>query len=204
MDIGRVQSYGAYIATVTTQHSIRLVKQFPFRGEPAKEFSNRYYFNGASPGDATAWHTLQDAIVLLEKSIYGNEVKIVDAFGYAPGSEVAVASKAYTTLGTLATTGGSYVPGECCAICRWGTTKRSVKNHQVFVFSYWHHVLMGAATGTPDTLLASQKTAMENYAQTWVDGITVAGRVYKRTTPDGALVEGRLVDQWIGHRDFPR
>lgn len=187
-----------------TQHSIRLVKQFPFRGEPAKEFSNRYYFDGANVGDATAWHTFMDGLVLLEKTIYGNEVKIVTALGYAPGSDVAIATKAYTTVGTLATTGGSYVPGECCAICRWGTTKRSTKNHQVFVFSYWHHVLMGAATGTPDVLLASQRTAMDAYAQQWVDGFSVGGRTYKRTTPDGALVEGRLTDSWIGHRDFPR
>lgn len=187
----------------TTQHSIRLVKEMPYRGDPAKQFSNRYYFDGGSPGDATAWHTLMDAIVLLEKTIFASTTHIVDAFGYAPGSEIAVASKAYTTAGTAATTNGQHVPGDCAAVCRWGTTKRSTKNHQVFVFSYWHRCMTDSTTGVPDVLLASQRTAMENYAQTWVDGISVSGRTYKRCTPDGHLVEGRLVEPWIGHRDFP-
>jgi len=45
---------------------------------------------------------------------------------------------------------------------------------------------------------------MELYGQHWLDGITVGGRTYKRTTPDGHATTGRIVDPFIGHRDFPR
>jgi hypothetical protein len=187
-----------------TQYSLRIVKTFTYRGDPTKEFSNRYFFNGGDVGDASAWHTLMDAIVLLEKTIYPPAVSITDAFGYAPGTALAVASKAYTTAGTAATTGGIMVPGDCTATVRFGTTKVSSKNHQVFVFSYYHGVMMSSSSGIADAVLGSQRTAIEAYAQDWVDGISVASRTYKRTTPDGHLVEGRLLEPWIGHRDFPR
>jgi hypothetical protein len=63
---------------------------------------------------------------------------------------------------------------------------------------------MSSSSGIADAVLGSQRTAIEAYAQDWVDGISVASRTYKRTTPDGHLVEGRLLEPWIGHRDFPR
>jgi hypothetical protein len=187
-----------------TQHSIRLVKKFNYRGDPTKTFSNRYYFDGASPGDSTAWHTFMDAFVLAEKAIHTGAVTITDAFGYAPGSDVAVASRAYTTVGTLPLGVSQYVPGDCAVVMRMATTKKSTKNHTVYVFSYYHQAIMPTGAYPGDSVAPAQLTAVSNFGQTLVDGITVSGRVYKRCTPDGHLVTGRLVDPFIGHRDFPR
>jgi hypothetical protein len=180
------------------------VKTFVYRGNPAKEFSNRYYFDGGSPGDSDAWHTFMDAIVLLEQACITSDMHVTDVFGYAPGSEVAVATKTYAAAGTYGGSGGTATPGECCAILRMATTKKSTKNHTVYVFSYYHRALWQTASASSDTLATTQKTAIEGYAQDWLTGITVAGRAYHRTTPDGHLTTGRQVDQWIGHRDFPR
>jgi len=188
----------------TTQHSLRLVKRFTYRGNAAKEFSNRYYFDGASPGDHDAWVALFDAIILVEKTCYPNMAQVIQAYGYEPGSEVAVASSTYAVDGTLNVTGGAYAPGDAAAVLRMATTKKSSLNHTVYVFTYMHAALSQITGSYGDTLLGAQKTALENFGTDWITGISVAGRTYKRTTPDGHLVTGRAVDPYIGHRDFPR
>ena len=186
-----------------TQYSIRVVKEFSFRGA-ARRYSNRYHFDGSAVGDSTAMNTFMDGVVLAEKAIHPVSATIVECNVYAPGSDVAIGTKTYATVGTLVITGGSQAPGECAVIVRLATTKKSSKNHPVFCFSYYHQAFFNTASGLADTLLASQKTANEAYADSWKNGLSIGGRTYVRTTPDGHLTTGRLVSGFIGHRDFPR
>ncbi len=181
--------------------SIKIQKSFTFKGAPTV-WSNRYHFSGGTPSSDANWKLLADAIVNLEKTIYNGSVTIVGMVAYAAGSDVPVSSKAYSTVGTLGGTGLD-CPGECVALGRWSTSARSVKNHPIYAFSFWHGVLHLAGGGNQDKLDTTQKTAMGVYAAGWVSGITAGGITAVRATAGGHTTTGDLVEEWITHRDFP-
>lgn len=187
----------------TTQYSIRTVKQFKYRGDPLKQFSNRYYFDGSAPADQAAWTALSDALVLLEKTLFYATVSIVATHGIGPSSEVPVFNKIYTTTGTLNPGTTAQCPGDCAVMLRHATTKKSTKNHVVYCFSYYHAVFSQDAGANCDAVAPPQITAVQNFGNAWNAGIAVGARTYKRCTPDGHLVTGAAVDPWIRHRDFP-
>jgi hypothetical protein len=189
-----------FTAVATTQHSVKVVKQFLYRGA-LTQFSNRYYFDGGLPSD---WPSLTAALAVFEKNIFSGDVTIIGAHGYAPGSEVAVYNETMSIAGTRATSLLVDAPGDCCLVLRMATTKKSTKNHTVYCFSYFHSVLMDKAVGSPDTPDSGQLAAAQTYGDAWHNGFTAGGRTYKRTTPDGHLTTGAAMSPYIGHRDFPR
>jgi hypothetical protein len=181
--------------------SVRVDKVFTYRGGSHK-FSNRYHFNGGTPADLTHWYALMDQIMVEEKLIYMPTVSIVGMVGFDAGSELPVASKTYTQVGTGAFGGWVGVPGDCAALCRYDTTARSVRNHPIYLFNYWHGVGVTESNG-PDLLNAAQLTAMQAYAARWLTGFNDGTNTVVRAGPNGATATARAVSGNIHHRDFP-
>jgi hypothetical protein len=188
---------------LATNASLKVIKSIHFKGGQ-RQFTNRYHFNGGTPADATHWHTLMDNVVNAEKAIHDANVTIVNVIGYAAGSDVPVASKTYTTVGTLTVVGGNITaPGEAAALIRWSTSARSTKNHPIYCFAYIHGVVVGPTSTTCDTLDANQKTAMTTYGTAWITGFSDGTITAVRATPQGAPATGVLTEEYVTHRDFP-
>lgn len=183
--------------------SIRVIKTIPYKGG-LRQFSNRYHFNGGTPADATHWHTLMDNVVTAEKAVLRGDVTIVECVGYAAGSEVPVASKVYSTIGTHSATAGSHrQASEVVALLRWSTAARSVKNHPIYCFNYVHGVYCEDGLSDTDHLEPAQKSAASTYATSWITGFSDGSITAVRATPNGAAATGEIVEEYVTHRDFP-
>lgn len=181
--------------------SVKVEKTFDFRGS-LRTWSNRYHFNGGTPADNAHWETLFDAIVAAEKHIFKSDITIVNCIAYAAGSDLPVHNKTYTTVGDGSFATWFDTPGQTAALVRYSTTARSVKNHPIYLFNYYHGAGWGAGTDA-DTLDPGQKTALETYATAWMAGFSDGTITAVRAGPNGATATSRLVSPVLTHRDFP-
>jgi hypothetical protein len=193
---------------VDTKNSIVITKVGAYRGG-TREWSNRYHFEGAVATDAAAWEAFADLIVAAEKACFDSTTEIIRAQGcdVATATETnphgdAVWEKAYTTVGTFVPNVADIgTPGDCCVLVRYSTDARSVKNHPIYLFNYYHAAWNRAASG--DALAADSKTAYETYADEWLAGFSLDGSARERCGPRGAVAVSRYVHPYIRHRDFP-
>lgn len=175
----------------------------PFKGGTRKT-SNRYHFLGGTPADATHWHTLMDNVTTAEKATQLSTVTIVEAIGYAAGSDVPVATKVYSLAGTGAGgAGAQFTPGEVSLLVRYSTSARSTKNHPIYLFNYYHHVLVGGTSALCDTLDTTLTGHYLTYANAWISGFSDGTNTYTRAGPNGQAALGAIVEEWATHRDFP-
>ena len=184
-----------------TQASIKVVKSSSYRGV-THLWSNRYYLNNTSIDTQAHFNTLSDAIVTAEKAVFTSRETIVQTAYYAPGSDVAVWTRSYSTVGTL-TSSGQRTPLDCVALVRYTTAQRTSKNHPLYLFNYYHGAYNQAAASS-DLVAADQLAALGTYANAWVAGFSDGVTTYKKAGPRGAVATGYVAEICVTHRDFPR
>jgi hypothetical protein len=144
---------------------------------------------------------MSDLVVVDEAAIFVGGVTIVEAIGYAAGSDIPVWSKTYSQAATGSFANFQHTPGDAAAVLRYATTARTSKNHPVYLFNYFHGVGSDSTTNADD-LNPAQKTAIEEYADDWMAGYSDGVNTYVRAGPNGATATARLVLSSVRHRDF--
>lgn len=185
--------------------SIKIIKTMPVRGE-VRRWSNRYHFNGGTPANGTAWETLRANVVAAEVPLYDARSVVVEAHGYAAGSELPVFSWTGSVPGTFTGTGSRPQAADCVGIIRYATAARTSKNHPVYLFNYYHCVFNGDGTGDSqwDEIFGSQHSRYQTFGGLWESGFSDGTNTYNRAGPNGASATGVFVSPYIFHRDFPR
>lgn len=180
--------------------SIKIVKEFDYKGS-LKRWSNRYHFNGGTPGDPSEWATLAENVMDDERGLNHSDVTIVGWAGYEAGTDAPVASDSVSLVcvGDFATSAPA--PGDCASLVRYSTTARTSKNHPIYLANFYHGTRY-STDDPPDALAGALKTALEAYADHWLAGFSDGVHTLVRSGPNGATAISRHVAANITHRDF--
>jgi hypothetical protein len=187
--------------------SVRIVKQFTYR-EVARQFSNRYHIGVNFPQTPAAWKTLIDNVAGAETDLFpplaNGGAKIVAGYGLGPNSNIPVHEETYNYDGVLAHDTWSPSPGDAAAIVKYTTPDRSIRNHPIYLWSYYHAV--GAQPGVDgDKLNTVQHAAIQAYANAWLTGFSDGSTTYRRSRPNnGTIATAATCELDISHRDLPR
>lgn len=173
----------------TTRHSLTLVKLFQYRGND-EEWSNTYFMSDDLPASAASWKTLADNVIAQEKKLYTSDQSVVRAIGHQAGQSVAVWTHDYLAAGaavpgTFSTGAFTAGPGDSAAWIRWSTDQLTSRGKPIYLRSYFHPAY-SVATGPPDTIVSSWRTAAQGYGDAWIAGFLDGGGVtHHRAGPHG-------------------
>lgn len=198
---------------------ITVIKRFTYRGNATEEYSNTYWLTGAAPSTDASWRALFDAIVLTEKAIYPSGTVVARGYGYnddtghKPGDEGAVAPAVYvldlvaaaaTVPGTLVVSGLIANPGDTAVWARWKTSRVTSPGGKAIYVRKYYHPTYSVSSGSPDTVLALQRTALLAHAAKLWDGTLNAASQKITTCGRSDVIVGANASTYITTRTLKR
>jgi hypothetical protein len=186
---------------MATPIKVTLVKRFTYRGN-TEEWGNSYHLSGANPADGAAWEALVTALATWERSCLPSNQTWVRAYGYNIDSDQADYRYEWVTppAGYISSSGSAATPGDAAVWVRWTRTGLS-NGRPVYLRKYFHGAL--SASGTPDTILAGQKTALLAFGAALEAGTDIPGARHI-LSPNGTSVSGHSASSYITTRTLKR
>lgn len=186
---------------------ITIIKKMAYRDSSDEEWANVYHVTGSNPADGTAWQDIIDDIINTEKACYPSAVKIVRAYGYNSGSDVANYVKNYSADGAEISGTYTYVlgdeevpwAGDQAAWIR-GRVGTSSTGKPVYVRKYFHGGT--SPVGAPNEVATDLRTAYLAHAAS----LASAGLGGTRTwcSPGGAVVSSGGASTYVTTRTLKR
>lgn len=173
----------------------------PYRGG-VKEWSQLWHFTGAD-WTLTTFNNLTDALIAQLQGLLPPDTTIVGRVGYNPGSSVPVFDEGLALAGTSTATGSDRAPLEACALVRFGTTARSIKNHPIYLFK-WFHAVYVVDPANAEKLLTGLRSNMQSNMTTILAGLSDGTTTRDYCGPFGAVAQDRLVEEYVHMREFPK
>jgi hypothetical protein len=163
---------------------LTVIKRFPYKTNPAEEWSNQYAFSGSTPPDPAGWRALFDALVAAEKLLYTARVQVIGGYGYDKvpkkgdsaiwALDLTVAPNSVVP-GTLALSSNQPGGGDAALWVRWGLDRLNSHGKRIYLRKYFHDVYV-AANATPDVPNATQLAALNAFGTKLRDGSFLASR----------------------------
>jgi len=188
-------------ATPPTRVGVKLTYHSPYRGG-TKAWSQLWHFTGPDWASSAQFDTLVDALVAQLQGLIPSDTSIVEAIAYNAGSFVPVFTYVHTWTGTSTATSANRGALEDSALVKFTTTQRSVKNHPIYLFK-WFHAVYNGGSGAWETLLAGLKTNINSNMNTVLAGLSDGTNTRQYCGPFGAVAQTRVTEDYIHTREFP-
>ena len=194
---------------MAAQNGIVVTKSFDYRGAP-EEWSNRYWFNSAQDWSASAFRSVFDSIVNLEKVLYTSATTVVSGYGYNDNDPKAHAVWSVDLrISPDTPVAGTYAPGlaerqsgDSAMFCFWRTTRKNKRGKPIYLRKYFHDV--HNESGPPhDGLADTQKVLLADFATKLGTETTLGFTVAAQGHPDEELM-GHGAHPWITTRTLKR
>lgn len=186
---------------------LTIIKKFEYRGDASEEWSNHYHLRNSPPLTEQEWESMALGLIDLERRCYPATSQVIRAYGYDDDSPTATSvwsfdyEAASISLPGQLTLTGSRGAGDQAAMVWWKMDQKNSRGKWIYLRKYVHDPDISLTDA--DSITASQKAALELFAQEMTDGTAGSwGGIRAQKFPDAVIAYA--ASQWVTTRTLKR